>query len=68
MTAGTDGELRESAEKIKIMYDDYNSLLPERFEFTEKHEKVSDGVYKTVYSNGTIVVVDYNKETFEIIR
>jgi len=24
MTAGTDGELRESAEKIKIMYDDYN--------------------------------------------
>lgn len=68
MTAGTDGELRESAEKIKIMYDDYNSLLPERFEFIEKHEKVSDGVYKTVYSNGTIVVVDYNKETFEIIR
>jgi len=44
------------------------TITTERFEFTEKHEKVSDGVYKTVYSNGTIVVVDYNKETFEIIR
>lgn len=39
MTAGTDGELRESAEKIKIMYDDYNSLLPERFEFIESMKK-----------------------------
>lgn len=64
----TDEQLKDSVEKIKIMRDDYDLLKPERYEFIEEHQEVSHGVFKTVYSNKTEVVVDYNKKTFEISR
>ena len=32
------------------------------------HQKLADGVYCTTYSNGTVVTVDYNRETFRIQR
>ena len=64
----TDEQLKDSVEKIKIMRDDYDLLKPERYEFIEEHQEVSPGVFKTVYSNKTEVVVDYNKKTFEISR
>lgn len=64
----TDEELKDSVTKIKQMSDDYEELKPERFEFIENHEKLSDGVYQTTYSNGTKITVDYNKETYNIER
>jgi hypothetical protein len=32
----------------------------------ERHERVSDGVFRTVYENGATVTVDYNTRTFEV--
>ena len=50
------------------MSEDYDLLKPERYEFIQQHHKLQDNVYETVYANGTRVIVDYNKETFEIVR
>ncbi len=66
--ADTDELLKDSVRKIKQMAEDYEEMKPERFEFIESHEEVSGGVFKTVYSNGTEVTVDYNKETYKIKR
>ena len=32
----------------------------------EKHEKLSDWVYQTTYSDETVVTVDYNTKTYTI--
>ena len=64
----TDEDLKDSVSKIKQMSEDYEELKPERFEFINNHEKISDGVYCTTYSNGTKVIVDYNNENYKIER
>ncbi len=64
----TEEQLVDSVAKIKTMAEDYDLLKPERYEFIDSHHKLQDNVYETVYSNGTRVIVDYDKETFEIIR
>lgn len=64
----TNEQLKDSVRKIKIMSEDYKLLEPERFEFIINHERISDGIYCTTYSNNTKVTVDYNKNSFEIKR
>ncbi len=68
MLCDTDEQLCDSVRRIKQMSDDYESLKNERFEFIESHEEIKENVYCTTYSNGTRVIVDYNKEEFEILR
>ncbi len=58
----TDEHLIDSVSKIKTMAEDFEKLRRVRFEYMESHRKVSDGVYETVYSDGTCVTVDYNSE------
>lgn len=67
-TAETDEKMTDSVVRIKKVYDDFNSMLPERFEFMERHEEVADGGVITEYSNGTGVFTDYNSETVRIER
>lgn len=62
----TDDMLKESVRKAKLMADDYDMLKDERFEFITSHEKISDGIYCTTYSNGTKVLVNYNDGTYTI--
>lgn len=35
-------------------------------QFMNSHEKISNGVYKTTYSNGTEIIVDYNKGEYRV--
>ena len=64
----TDAQLEDSVSKIQQMAADYALLEPERYEFIENHEKLTDDVYRTTYANGTQVTVDYQNETVEITR
>lgn len=64
----TDEQLNDSVCKIKTMWDDYALMKEEIYEFIDEHRKIADNVYETVYSNGTRVVVDYNVNTFEMLR
>lgn len=61
-------QMKESVQKIKQGYDEYYKLKELQTLFMDKHEKLSDEVYKTTYSNGTVVTVDYNKETYTISK
>ncbi|MBR5308872.1 MAG: hypothetical protein IKU43_08880 [Clostridia bacterium] len=51
---------------IAKMYSDYSTLSALQYEFMEKHTRISDGVYETTYSNGTVVTVDYNNLSYTI--
>lgn len=57
----TDKEMYDSVSKIKLMSDDYDWMKEVRFAFMQSHNKISCGVYETVYSNGVKITVDYNE-------
>ncbi len=61
-------QLDISIENLKKMYADYEALRDVRYAFMDKHEKITNGVYETTYSNGVRIRVDYNTEKAEIIR
>lgn len=62
----TDEQLKFSVSKIKEAYERHKKLLHLQTEFIEKHEEVSDNVFEVTYSNGNVIRVDYNKESYEI--
>jgi hypothetical protein len=57
----TDAELSASVEKIKEGADIYAMLSPLQYEFMEEHDSLGGGVWRTTYSNGTHVYVNYGK-------
>lgn len=62
-----DEQLKESVAKIKYGLDTCQSIGVET-EFMENHRKMADNVYETTYSDGTVVTVDYNKETYSVTK
>lgn len=68
MLCGTEEEMNLSTKRIRQMVDDYAQLEPERFAFIESHEEIAPEVFRTTYTNGTEVTVDYQKETVKIKR
>ena len=62
----TDEELRASVAKIKEGYDFYQKLKHLQLEFIESHDELAPGVFKTSYSNGESVVVNYTDRPFEV--
>ncbi len=49
-----------AAEKIAEMDREYRQYYSTVVAFMDKHEKISDGVFRTTYSNGISVICDYN--------
>lgn len=66
LLCGTDEQMVFSAKKVRQMTDDYRLMEPVRFAFMDNHEKVADGVFRTTYSNGESVTVDYNQATVKL--
>lgn len=66
LVCGDDRQLAKGVAAIKVGYDLYEKLSYLQNYFMEEHTKVSDGVYRIKYSDGTVIVVDYNKESYTI--
>ena len=62
----SDEAIEASVDAIKKASDEYEALKHLQFEFMENHEKISDGVYRSTYSDGTTITVDYNNETYSV--
>lgn len=57
----TDAELKSAVARIKEGYDAWQKVKHLQLEFVESHEEVAPGVFRTGYSNGASVTVDYNR-------
>ena len=55
----TDAELAASVAKIKEGADVYAKLSPLQYELMEEHEAVGANVWRTTYSDGSRVYVNY---------
>ncbi len=60
----TDDELRESVTKIKRGQDEYATLSRLQFEFMDEHEQLAPNVFRTAFSDGTEVVVNYGETAY----
>ena len=61
-----DSEMEDSVRRLKVKYDDYQKFSYLQYEFMEKHEEIAENVFKTTYSNGTSIIVNYNDNTYQI--
>ncbi|MBR4257955.1 MAG: hypothetical protein IKQ17_02880 [Kiritimatiellae bacterium] len=61
----TDDELKASVAKIKEGYDVYQKLKHLQLEFIDTHEELAPDVFRTGYSNGESVLVNYSDKPFE---
>jgi len=64
--SNTDEDIAVSAAAIKKAEEEYEPLKYLQYEFMENHEKLSDTVYRTTYSDGTTVVVDYENNSYTV--
>ena len=60
LEATTDGKMRQGVAWMKEGFDEYAARSHLQFCFMDRHEKVADGVFRTTYSNGECIVVNYN--------
>lgn len=63
-----DEETKEAAKVIAAAYNDYKELSFLQSEFIENYTEISKDVYETTYSDGSIIRVDYNNGTYELVR
>lgn len=52
-------------DRIAKAYKEFQSMAHLQLEFIENHIQLADGVFETSYSDGTKVIVNYNKKIFK---
>ena len=62
----TDAELKASVAAIREGYEVYRKLRHLQLEYVDSHEELAPGVFRTGYSNGESVVVNYTKTPFAL--
>lgn len=67
-TFDTPQRMEKSVIGTKQTEDFYNQYSYLQYELIEKHEKISENVFATTYSDGTVVTVDYNEKKYDIKR
>lgn len=65
ITCATDEELTASVAKIKEGFDEYEKLQHLQLEFMESHEEIAENVFKTVFGDRSVVVVNYGEAPFD---
>ena len=64
LTMRDKADLERSVAAIKRGYDEFQALQYLQYEHLDNHFEVADGVKCSVYSDGTRIVVNYNKEPY----
>lgn len=61
---GNGKNFKKSIENSAKMYEAITELSGIQYEFMENHERIEEGVYRTTYSDGRMVTVNYNDNTY----
>ena len=63
---GTPEEAAQYAKIVAKVEAEYRELCPLQYEFIEKHEVLPDNKVRVTYSDGSVMIVDYEKETWQL--
>ncbi len=64
----TPEQIADSAQMVKKTVDIYDELAYLQYEFMENHEQVEPNVFEITYSDGSVITVDYNKNTYNLVK
>lgn len=64
MICADNKELVRSVAAIKEGYDEFQKLRYLQYEFMDDHKMIAPNVFKTVFSDGTAVIVNYDSKPF----
>ncbi len=59
-------QTRDYISRIKKLYDEYKLRSHTEKAFMIKHEKIGDNIFRTTYSDGTVITVDHDKMTHSV--
>ena len=65
LTCKDEADTARTVGVLADMYREFEPMAHLQTEFIEDHEE-NDGVSKTTYSDGTVVVCDYNMGTYSV--
>ena len=63
LTCDTDADLVKSVSAVKRGLKGYDRLAPLQYRFMDGHDELAPGVYRTSYSDGSRVYVNYTRES-----
>ena len=67
LLCSTDEQLEDSLDRIKTkLYDEYIGMYELQYALMLRHDKLGEGIYRITYSNGTVITVDYNKQSYMV--
>ena len=64
LSCATDEELAGAAGFVKNGYDEFNALADLQLEFMEQHEMLAPDVFRTAFSNGAEIIINYGASAF----
>ena len=64
----SDEAIERSTDAIKAAADEYDKLKYLQYEYMEDHAKLREGVYRVVYSDGTVITVDYETGDYAVLK
>ncbi len=64
LNCGNEEQIKETAKVIFQAYRDCEEFSYLQTEFIEQHNEIASGVFETVYSDGSVITVDYNQKTY----
>ncbi len=59
LTCDDDEQLQYGVSKLKEAYDEFKDMAHLQLQFMESHEEIAQDVYKTVYEDGSEVIINY---------
>lgn len=66
LLCATDEQLNDSLDRIRAVYEEYKTLSSLQYALMLRHEKLSDGVYRTHYEGGATLTVNYNDLSYTV--
>ncbi len=57
-------QVMKNLERIRKAYAEFEKLAHLQLEFIDDHKQIADGVFETTYSNGDVIVANYNDAPF----
>lgn len=64
ITCATDEELRQSVAKIREGYIEFEKLRYLQYEFLDKHEMLTEGIFRSTFSDGSSILTNYTDKSY----
>lgn len=66
LTCDNDEDMMRTVGHLKSVYDEWKEIFYLQTEFMEEHREISENVFEIRYSDGSVITVDYNNNSYNL--